>query len=222
MRKLFHPKTSFLLKTIFPMLIWERHKESSSIFITFDDGPTPGVTDKALDLLKSYGAKGTFFCKGINVQKYPELYQRILDEGHDVGNHTFNHLKGWSTKNRLYFDDIEDANKLIGSTLFRPPYGKITYPQIRHLRKTYHIIMWDVMSFDYDQSIGPEECAKNVISNVEPGSIITFHDSISAARNMLYALEALLEFSTDRFVTSSKLSEEIGTFSKIASHTEPQ
>jgi peptidoglycan/xylan/chitin deacetylase (PgdA/CDA1 family) len=217
MRKLFHPKTSGLLKIIFPMLVWERHKASNSIFITFDDGPIPGVTDKALDLLKSYGAKGTFFCKGINVQKYPELFQRVLDEGHDVGNHTFNHLKGWSTKNQVYFEDIENANKLIGSTLFRPPYGKITYPQISHLRKSYDIIMWDVMSFDYDQTIGPEECAKNVTSNVEPGSIITFHDSISAAKNMLYALEALLEYSKDKFVTSSKLSEEISKMSKVGS-----
>ena len=214
MRKLFHPKTSFLLKLIYRTLIWERHKKSRSIFITFDDGPTPGVTDKALDVLNSYGAKGTFFCKGINVQKYPALYKRIIDEGHDVGNHTFHHLKGWTTKNIVYFNDIEIANKLINSTLFRPPYGKITYPQISHLKKNYKIIMWDVMSFDYDQSITPEECANNVITNVEPGSIITFHDSIPAARNMLYALAALLEFSKDKFIFSSKLSEELNNFSK--------
>lgn len=190
-------------------MIWDFYKKTNAIFITFDDGPTPGVTDKALDLLKKYGAKGTFFCKGVNVQKHPKLFKRILDEGHDVGNHTYNHLKGWYTKNKVYINDIEKADQVIASPLFRPPFGKITYPQISQLKKKYKLIMWDVMSFDYDSNIGPEECAKNVTSNVEAGSIITFHDSESAATNMLFALKQLLEFTKDKFILNQKLSEQV-------------
>ena len=215
MRKLYHAKTSSLLKAIFPTLVWDCHKNSNAIFLTFDDGPTPDVTDKALDILKKFGANGTFFCKGVNVDKYPELFGRILKEGHEVGNHTFNHLKGWTTKNQTYFNDIEMADGLIGSKLFRPPFGKITYPQIKHLQKKFNIIMWDVMSFDYDNSITPEECANNVTTNVEPGSIITFHDSHSASKNMLFALNHLLECSKGKFEFNKKLSEQLGLIPKI-------
>ena len=208
MRKLFHSKTNPLLKKLYPSLIWDFYnKETKAIFLTFDDGPTPGVTDKALDILKAYGAKATFFCKGINVEKHPELYKRILSEGHDVGNHTFNHLKGWYTKNKVYFEDIRLARKLIDSPLFRPPYGKITFPQVWELKKNYKIIMWDIMSFDYDNNISQEQCAKNVIDNLEPGSIVTYHDSVPASQNMLFALKRTLDFAKDKYQINKKLTE---------------
>ena len=207
MRKLFHEKTPLWLKLIQPGYVWDMRKKSKSVFITFDDGPVYGATDKALDLLKKYNAKATFFCLGINVIDNPKLFQRILDEGHDVGNHTFSHLKGWTTNNEKYISDIEKADKSIKSTLFRPPFGKIGPLQAMRLKKKYEIIMWDIMSFDYDSNITPEQCASNVINNMEFGSIVTFHDSISAEKNMIFALEETLKFCQGKFDLSRSLKE---------------
>lgn len=209
MRKLYREKTPSWLKLIQPGYFWDMRKKSKSVFLTFDDGPVYGATDKALDLLKKYNAKATFFCLGANVKENPKLFKRIIEEGHDVGNHTYSHLKGWTTKNNKYISDIEKANKHIESSLFRPPFGKISPLQARMLKEKYDVIMWDIMSFDYDSKITPEECASNVINNIEFGSIITFHDSLSAEKNMLFALEETLKFCQGKFDLSKSLKKSI-------------
>lgn len=189
-------KTPILLMKLFPDLIWNithRDMQKKHIYLTFDDGPTPEVTPWVLDQLKQFHAKATFFCLGRNVDRYPEIYRRIMDEGHAVGNHTYSHLKGWKTRNNEYFEDIELAGSFIDSRLYRPPYGRFKKSQIRELQKDYHIIMWDILSQDYDRNVSSEKCLSNVLENVRPGSIVVFHDSIKASRNLYHTLPLLLE-----------------------------
>jgi peptidoglycan/xylan/chitin deacetylase (PgdA/CDA1 family) len=187
-------RTPYIIKKIYYSLIWDLQNGKKELFLTFDDGPTPDVTLKVLDILDSYNAKATFFCIGRNVERYPEIYKHILNSGHAVGNHTYSHLKGWKIKNKEYYDDIELAGTFIKSNLFRPPYGKIRLTQLKYLRKHYNIIMWDVMSFDFKQTISGEKCLSTIINNVRPGSIIVFHDSDKAKEKVLYALPGTLEF----------------------------
>ena len=146
-----------------------------------------------LDCLKEYNARGTFFCLGRNVDKNPEIFNQILDGGHAVGNHTYSHLKGWKTTHMEYMDDIRLASHNIESQLFRPPYGRFRQTQIREIRKDYDIVMWDLLSQDYDQNIAPQKCLDNVRSNIRPGSIIVFHDSVKAKKNLYYTLPQILE-----------------------------
>lgn len=187
---------------LFPELIWhlssrEESKENH-LYLTFDDGPTPEVTPWVLDCMKEYNAKATFFCLGRNVERYPEIYKQILDEGHMVGNHTYSHLKGWNTSNSEYLNDISLAGQIVESNLFRPPYGRVRKTQIREIRKDYNIVMWDVLSQDYNGSITPQKCLENVESNIKPGSIIVFHDSDKARKNLYYTLPQILEkYSSD-------------------------
>jgi len=196
-------KTPVLVMRLFPELIWHfssREKEQEdNIYLTFDDGPTPEVTPWVLDCLKQYNAKGTFFCLGRNVDKYPELYQQILNEGHAVGNHTYSHLRGSKTSNSEYFNDVQLASHNIESTLFRPPYGRFNKTQINELQKDYSIVMWDVLSQDYDQSISPQKCLDNVNANIRPGSIVVFHDSFKAKKNLYYALPQVLEKYSEQY-----------------------
>jgi len=168
------------------------------VFLTFDDGPTPGITEQVLDILKTFAAGASFFCIGRNAERNPELIRRISAEGHTIGNHTYSHLNGMKTINRDYFNDIELAQSLVPSVLFRPPYGMIRPSQIRYLRKLFTIIMWDVMSYDYDAGVTKEKCLDNVLKNVRPGSIVVFHDSLKASGNVLYALPKVLEFLKDK------------------------
>ncbi|MFC2112210.1 polysaccharide deacetylase family protein [Bacteroidota bacterium] len=190
-------KTPVLIMRLFPELIWhlssKEESQDNHVYLTFDDGPTPEVTPWVLDCLKQYKAKGTFFCLGRNVEKYPEIYDQILEQGHAVGNHTYSHLKGWKTPNSEYFDDVQLAGHAIESGLFRPPYGRFRKTQIRELRKDYKIVMWDVLSQDYDNSISPQKCLANVEANLRPGSIIVFHDSVKAKKNLYYSLPQILE-----------------------------
>jgi peptidoglycan/xylan/chitin deacetylase (PgdA/CDA1 family) len=189
-------KTPVLLMKLFPELIWHfsrRDEQNKHIYLTFDDGPTPEVTPWVLEQLHKYKAKATFFCLGRNVDRYPEIFQQILDEGHIVGNHTYSHLKGWRTKNSEYLKDIDLAGETIKSRLYRPPYGRFKKSQIREIRKDYHIVMWDVLSQDYDSGITPQKCLDNVLRNVRSGSIVVFHDSVKAKKNLYYALPALLK-----------------------------
>jgi len=193
MKKLYHPKTGAWLKKVYHNLTWDFYGKTDAVFLTFDDGPTPGVTDTILDILKKYNAVATFFCKGMNVEQNQVLYNRILTEGHAVGNHSYSHPKGWYTKNRVYYNDIARARNFIDSDLFRPPHGKITFPQSWHIRKTYKIIMWDIMSFDFDPDTSVKECTDHVLNHVRPGSIITFHDSQKASEKVIHSLPMVLD-----------------------------
>ena len=182
-----------ILKKLFPDIIWDIRERQPVLYLTFDDGPTPVVTDKILDILQQYGAKATFFCIGRNVERHPDIYERIVKAGHITGNHTYSHLKGWFTPNREYFNDIALAAQFVKSELYRPAYGMITPAQLKYLRNTYHIVLWDIMSYDFDYYTTPEKCLDNVLSNARPGSIIVFHDSVKASDKVLYALPAILE-----------------------------
>ena len=182
----------------FPSLIWRISKEEKVIHLTFDDGPIPETTEWILNTLKQHQAKATFFCVGDNVRKFPDLYEKIIWEGHRVGNHTFNHLNGWKTDTDEYLNNIKKAKKHIHSRLFRPPHGMIKISQVQELKKEYDIVMWDVLSMDYDQKITPEQCLQNVTSNAKPGSIVVFHDSIKSWKNLQYALPKTLAYYTEK------------------------
>ena len=198
-------KTNKWIKKIFNNLVWDIPNSDKKIYLTFDDGPIPEVTEWVLDLLKSEEIKATFFCIGDNIKKHPEVYKRILSEGHQTGNHTFNHLNGWKTETNHYIDNFKlcetEHSKLNTkhSFLFRPPYGKIKPSQSKAIRQLgYKIIMWDVLSYDFDPTISVEKCLENVISNTEQGSIIVFHDSLKAEKNLKYALPKAIQILKNR------------------------
>ena len=174
-------------------LIWSMTTATKEVFLTFDDGPHPTITPFVLDCLKQYNAKATFFCIGKNVQQYPEVYRQILDEGHSVGNHTYNHLNGWKTNDKDYFEDIQQAANIINSKLFRPPYGRITKFQQQQLQSAFKIVMWDVLSGDFDVNLSKENCLQNVIKHAKQGSVIVFHDSEKAYQRLEYALPLVLQ-----------------------------
>ncbi|WP_396193843.1 polysaccharide deacetylase family protein [Flavobacterium sp.] len=196
-------KTSRFIKTIFPKYVWEIPNTEKKVYLTFDDGPIPEITEWVLQQLKAYNAKATFFCIGDNIQKHPEIFQMIIEEKHAIGNHTFNHVKGWETTLEDYIKNTDKCAETIANfkfqtpspKLFRPPYGKIKPSQAKSLRQSgYTIIMWDVISMDFNPNTSPEKCLENVLKNVESGSIIVFHDSIKAWQNLQYALPKTLEF----------------------------
>jgi peptidoglycan-N-acetylglucosamine deacetylase len=193
----------FLLPLLYPSLLWRIRTKQREVYLTFDDGPVYGPTEFVLDQLKAFSAKATFFCIGDNVRKHPEVFKRIINDGHAVGNHTFNHLSGWRTPNNVYRENVHkfdveyskhvgDGNELVRCPLFRPPYGRISRSQISTMSQ-YKIVMWDVLSFDFEKRLAPEKCFVNTLRAVRPGSIVVFHDSIKAERNMTYALPRLLE-----------------------------
>lgn len=192
---MFKISTPLHFDKVFTGIIWDIPTEEKKIYLTFDDGPTPEVTPWVLSVLKQHNIKATFFCIANNVRKHPDLFQKTTDNGHSIGNHTYNHLNGWKTSNKEYYRDIEEAGKLINSTLFRPPYGKIKLSQaIRLKRKKLKIVMWNVLSRDFDPDLSGEECLKNVLANTKPGSIIVFHDSLKAFENLEYTLPKLIEY----------------------------
>ncbi len=180
------------IRRLMPDLIWEL-QSSDSVYLTFDDGPTPGITDWILSTLDKYDAKATFFLLGRNVEMYPELFRRIVDAGHAVGNHTYSHQKGWKMTLERYVEDVDFANDLIGGNLFRPPYAQITPSQTRFLAQRFKLVMWDVLSRDYSNQVSPEGCLSNVTRYLEAGSIVVFHDSEKAFPNMSYALPKVLK-----------------------------
>jgi peptidoglycan/xylan/chitin deacetylase (PgdA/CDA1 family) len=183
------------IKSMFPNFVWSIDSAQKTLYLTFDDGPTPNITDWVLDCLKNYNAKATFFCIGKNVELNPKTYSRIVKEGHAVGNHTFNHLKGWKTTTTNYIDDVNKASILIESKLFRPPYGRLKPKQAKVLIKNgYNIIMWSVLSIDWDKNITTSQCYNNVVKKAVSGNIIVFHDSIKALKNMKFALPRVLEY----------------------------
>ncbi|MDD2549143.1 MAG: polysaccharide deacetylase family protein [Bacteroidales bacterium] len=178
---------------LFPRLLWRIPNSDNTIYLTFDDGPTQGVTPWVIDTLKKYNAKATFFCLGKNVEMHPDIFQRIIDEGHGVGNHSYSHLKGWETPIAQYVQDVDLANDILNTNLYRPPYGRIRPNQARILKERYKIVMWSLLSMDYSRWITPKRCARMVVNKLHPGAIIVFHDSIKAEENMRYALVKLLE-----------------------------
>lgn len=204
-------KTNRLIKWLFPKYVWEIPNRENKIYLTFDDGPIPEITEWVLDVLKEEKIKATFFCIGDNIQKNSGIFKRIIAEGHSVGNHTFNHLKGWNFSTEDYIENTILCENAIASNteikkqktkIFRPPYGKIKFSQSRKLQKLgYKIIMWDVLSVDYDKEVTAEQCLENIIENTVSGSIIVCHDSIKAFKNLEYALpKAIKQLKSKGFV----------------------
>ena len=189
-------KTPWIVKQLYPNLLWNKPRDGNRIFVTFDDGPIPIVTPFVLNILKKHNAKATFFCIGDNVNKHSDIFEQVKKDGHSIGNHTYNHLKGWDTDDQTYLDNFLKCDQVVHSNLFRPPYGRIKRSQIRLLRKAkpeLQIVMWDVLSCDYDQSLSPEDCLKNVLKHTQPGSIIVFHDSLKAFDRLEYVLPRVME-----------------------------
>nr|WP_315132581.1 polysaccharide deacetylase family protein [uncultured Flavobacterium sp.] len=200
-------KTKSFIKRLFSNYVWDLPNTQNKIYLTFDDGPTPEITEWVLEELKKHNVKATFFCIGNNIQKHPDLFQKVINEGHVIGNHTYDHMNGWKTETKTYLENIRLCEKQIQKSLienlqskiFRPPYGKIKTAQAKIVRRLgYKIIMWDVLSADFDQTITPEKCLENVISNVKSGSVIVFHDSIKASHNLKYALPETLNFLKEK------------------------
>ncbi len=203
----------FFLKWIYPKLLWNKSSTEKIVYLTFDDGPIPNVTEFVLNTLKNFQIKATFFCIGDNIQKHPEIFELIKKAGHAVGNHTFNHLKGWDTNDETYIANFWKCQALTNTNLFRPPYGRIKKSQIRELAKSWQlkandkvkpehiqqqIVMWDVLSGDFDAGISGEQCYQNVIRNTRNGSIIVFHDSLKAWDRLEYALPKTIAFLKEK------------------------
>jgi peptidoglycan/xylan/chitin deacetylase (PgdA/CDA1 family) len=198
-------KTNSLIKKLFSQYIWDLPNTEKRVYLTFDDGPTPEITEWVLDQLELHNAKATFFCIGKNIEAHPSIFEKLTQRKHSIGNHTFNHLNGWKTTAEDYSTNISLCAASIKSNsieinnpeskLFRPPYGKIKSIQAKRLKSQgYKIIMWDVLSADFDQTITKERCLKNVVSNIKPGSIIVFHDSVKAFKNLEYTLPKVLKY----------------------------
>lgn len=198
---LYFVKSPAWLQSLFPARIWKFSSEIKKIYLTFDDGPHPVHTPFVLDLLKEYNATATFFCIGNNVRLYPDLYDRIISEGHGIGNHTYTHLNGNKESSEKYVNDVLEAAKYIDSNLFRPPYGRIKSFQAKvlsQLIKPFKIIMWTVLSGDFDEGISKKRCLENVLFHTTAGSVVVFHDSDKAAEKMRYALPVVIKTLTSQ------------------------
>jgi peptidoglycan/xylan/chitin deacetylase (PgdA/CDA1 family) len=201
--KKYFVKTPWFIRKLYSFYTWRIPTTEKNLYLTFDDGPHPEATVFVLNELKKHDTLATFFCIGKNVLAYPEIYKRILDEGHSVGNHTQNHLNGWKTANDIYMKDVGEAANLIDSNLFRPPYGRISLFQAKNLRaamkgRKAKVIMWDVLSADFDGSITNEDCLQNVVFNSRPGSIIVMHDSEKCFEKLKYCLPRILHHFTEK------------------------
>ncbi|GAA4456642.1 polysaccharide deacetylase family protein [Nibrella saemangeumensis] len=191
---LFLHKSNFILRRIYPEFLWRLDDPQPTIYLTFDDGPIPDITEFVLEQLDKYAAQATFFCIGDNVRKHIDIYYKVIEAGHAIGNHTYNHLNGWKTGDDTYLENVSKAQRelRVETSLFRPPYGRIRRSQALDLLDTYSIVMWDVLSGDFDPSLPPETCLRKTIQYTEPGSIVVFHDSVKAWPNMRYALPRML------------------------------
>jgi peptidoglycan-N-acetylglucosamine deacetylase len=195
---LYFAKTPWWAKKIWPSYTWQIDTGERVVYLSFDDGPHPVATPFVLDELSKYNAKATFFCIGKNVMAHPGIYQRVISEGHAVGNHTQNHLNGWKTDDETYINNIKQAAGYIDSRLFRPPYGRIRSSQAKKIRKQSDIIMWSVLSGDFDKGISPKKCFANVSRHAQPGSIIVFHDSEKSFPLLKDVLPETLKFFSSK------------------------
>lgn len=189
-------KTPGVVKKLYPSLLWNKPRTPNRIYVTFDDGPIPIVTPFVLNILQKYDAKATFFCIGDNIRKHPDIFMQVKNAGHAIGNHTFNHLRGTKTDDQVYLDNFLQCDAQLDANLFRPPYGRIKRSQIKLLKETrpdLQIVMWDVLSGDFDQKLSPEACLQGVLKHTEPGSIIVFHDSLKAFDRLEYVLPRAME-----------------------------
>ncbi len=194
-------KTPWWMRKLYKNCAWQMPGTDKTIYLTFDDGPHPQITNFVLDELQKYNARATFFCIGKNVVAQPSVYKRIIEEGHKVGNHTYDHLNGWKSNDDIYLQNIFEAKKQIDSNLFRPPYGKITWFQLQQLsaqKFKLRTIMWSVLSGDFDTQLSPEKCFTNVMKNTGDGSIVVFHDSEKAFERLQYALPRSLDFFSSK------------------------
>ena len=207
-------------RLLFPGGHWRLpSKKEKVIYLTFDDGPIPELTPWVLDLLDRYNIKATFFCVGDNVRKYPEIYQDILDRGHKVGNHTYNHIQGIRTFTKNYIKNTQEAAEYIESPLFRPPHGHMRLPQFFKLRKKYKIILWDVVTRDYSNRLTPDDVLNNVKNYARNGSIVVFHDSLKAEKNMKYALPLAIEWLKEQGYVFKTIEEGLAEVSNEAVET---
>jgi len=201
-------KTPQFIQKLFPNFTWRVPTDEKVIHLTFDDGPIPEVTPWVLDILAQHNAKATFFCVGDNVRKHPDVLEMVKKAGHAIGNHTYNHLNGWLTDNVQYFLNVRRCAHEIRSSLFRPPYGRMKPRQGEFLQRHYRIVMWDVLSGDFDPEISAEQCLDNVLSNAKKGSIIVFHDSLKAWEKLQHVLPKVLVHFSERGFRFSHLEEE--------------
>ena len=214
-------KTPLFIQNLFPNFTWKMNSDQPVIHLTFDDGPIPKITPWVLDQLAQYDAKATFFCVGSNIEKHPEVFQQVIDGGHTIGSHTNTHMNGWNSDNIPYFHNVRRGASMAKSELFRPPYGKLKPSQIQFIQRHYQVVMWDVLSGDFDPNIDKEQCYRNVINYTEPGSIIVMHDSIKAQEKLEFVLPKILEYFTGlgyRFENLDSLipKEQTSTFKKSA------
>lgn len=191
-------KSPWWLRAIYPNLTWKIPAMDKVVYLTFDDGPTPDITPWVINQLAQYKAMATFFLIGKNVAEHPEIYRQLKEEGHSIGNHTYNHFNGWRYNTKDYLENVGACQDLISTKLFRPPYGRITKKQARTLEKDYNIIMWDIITGDFDKNLDGEKCYQNVIRNVSPGSIIVFHDSVKAWPRLQEALPKTLQYLKEK------------------------
>lgn len=200
-------KTNFLMRAVYPDFIWRKNREEKAIYLTFDDGPIPEVTEFVLETLARFDAKATFFCIGDNIRKHPDIFEKVFKDGHSIGNHTYNHLRGWDTEDAAYLDNVKQCDTEIVNRvkwggepkkLFRPPHGRVKRSQARVLLADYDIIMWDVLTADYAAALSPAKVLAKTLQYTSNGSIVLFHDSIKANRNMSFALPRVLEYFSER------------------------
>ncbi len=199
-------KTPWIFKKIFKNYTWNKSAGAKKVYLTFDDGPIPEITEWVIGTLNKYNVKATFFCVGENIQKHPQIFEQLLSNNHCVGNHTYNHNNGWETDDKVYLESVIKTQKLLAQKLtdyhtelttkiFRPPYGKLTPNQSTQVRENgFEVIMWDVLSADFDPSVTARTCLRNVIKNTEDGSIVVFHDNIKSFKTIQYVLPRYLKY----------------------------
>lgn len=212
-------KTPAFIQNLFPNFTWKIPDCDQRIYLTFDDGPIPEVTPWVMDQLDKFNALATFFCVGTNVKQNHSLFEELKAAGHSVGNHTFTHLNGWTAEDIPYFHNVRHCAKLVDSVLFRPPYGRMRPRQFQFLQRHYRIVMWDVLSGDFDPNISEERCLSNVLDNVEAGSIVVLHDSLKAEKKLRYVLPRLLDQLSTQGFSFEKLKDQSEQNNTILRHT---